>query len=288
MAQKVLILGASGRFGRNAEIAFKDAGWDVRLFNRNTDDLKKSALDADVIINSWNPIYDKWESTVPQLTESAIEAAKINNATVIVPGNVYVFGFDAPEKFSEKTPYNAKNPLGRIRIEMEAAYRKSGVQTIILRGGDFIDTSASENWFDRVMIAKLDKGKFIYPGSPDLRHAWAYLPDMARAAVLLAEMRDKLAMYEDIPFPGYTLSGRELAKAVEVAHGKPLKLKRFNWLPVRLVSPFWKVGKHLLEMSYLWSKPHYLDAAKFDRLLPDFEHTSPQTAVGKAVSGASV
>ncbi|MCF6316055.1 MAG: hypothetical protein L3J30_07185 [Marinosulfonomonas sp.] len=48
--------------------------------------------------------------------------------------------------------------MGRIRTEMEAAYRDSGVRTIILRAGDFIDTQASGNWFDKVMTPKLDKG----------------------------------------------------------------------------------------------------------------------------------
>jgi hypothetical protein len=79
---------------------------------------------------------------------------------VIVPGNVHNSGTDAPDIFDANTPHNATNPLGRIRTEMEAAYRDSGVRTIILRAGDFIDTQASGNWFDKVMTPKLDKGPF--------------------------------------------------------------------------------------------------------------------------------
>ncbi|NDR58868.1 NAD-dependent epimerase/dehydratase family protein [Aliiruegeria sabulilitoris] len=283
MPKTVLILGATGRFGRNAVDAFVGAGWTVRKFDRRTQDLKAEAADVDVIVNSWNPPYDQWARTVPALTRSVIEAARINDATVIIPGNVYVFGDDAPECFDETTPHAATNPLGRIRVEMEAAYRASGVQTIILRCGDFLDTTASGNWFDRVMIAKLDRNRFVYPGDPDRPHAWAFLPDATRATVMLAEMRDALGPFEDVPFPGYTLTGRELAGMVTLARGEPVAVKGLNWLPRRLLAPFWKMGRHLVEMRYLWSKPHFLDGSRFDRLLPGFRMTPAQSAVVQAL-----
>ncbi len=80
---------------------------------------------------------------VPVLHAQVIAAARQSGATVIVPGNVYVFGADTPGPWGQTTPHGAQNPLGRIRIDMEAAYRGAGVRTIILRGGDFIDTEAS-------------------------------------------------------------------------------------------------------------------------------------------------
>jgi nucleoside-diphosphate-sugar epimerase len=202
---------------------------------------------------------------------------------VIIPGNVYVFGEDAPARFDEQTPHRATNPLGRTRIEMEEAYRASGVQTLILRAGDFIDTMPSGNWFDKVMLAGLGRGRFTYPGDPDQPHAWAFLPDLARAAVALAEMRARLDRFEDVPFPGYTLTGQSLAQAVEKAHGAPLRLHRFNWLAVRLLTPVWKIGRHLIEMRYLWSKPHALDGTRFATLLPDFEITPLDAALSTAL-----
>jgi len=85
----------------------------------------------------------------------------------------------------------------------------------VLRAGNFLDTEPSGNWFDMVITAKTGKGKFIYPGNPDVNHAWSWLPDLARAAVDLAEMRDDLPTFADVPFAGYTLTGRELCTAVE-------------------------------------------------------------------------
>ncbi len=168
MSGTVLILGANGRFGRHATDAFWNRGWHVRPFNRKTDTLAEAASDADVIVNGWNPPYTDWAKDVPRLTAEVIEAAKVNNATVILPGNVYVFGQDAPQILTETTTQRATNPLGRIRIEMEAAYRAAGVQTIVLRAGDYIDTEASGNWFDDVITKKTAKGIFLAPGARDV------------------------------------------------------------------------------------------------------------------------
>jgi nucleoside-diphosphate-sugar epimerase len=283
MTKTALILGANGRFGRAAAIAFETAGWTVRRFDRKADTLPDAAIGADVIVNAWNPLYTDWARDVPRFTRQVIDAARASGATVIVPGNVYVFGADAPDTFSETTPHAAQNHLGRIRIEMEAAYRSAGVRTIILRAGDFIDTDASGNWFDIILTKNLGKGVFTYPGRPDIPHAWAYLPDAGRAAVALAEMRDRLAVFEDVPFPGFTLTGREIQAGLARATGRKLRLKKMSYLPIWAVAPFWRMGRRILEMRYLWSKPHHLDGSKFRRLLPDFRPTPVETALASAV-----
>ena len=283
MTPTVLILGGNGRFGRNATEAFETAGWVVRQFDRATDTLWDAAWGAQVIVNAWNAPYDKWATELPQQTRHVIEVAEATGATVIVPGNVYVFGADAPETFAQTTPHAATNPLGKLRIEMEAAYRRANTRTIILRGGDFLDTRASGNWFDQVIAKPLAKGRLSYPGPIDRAHAWAYLPDMARAAVQLAEMRDQLEPFEDVPFPGYTLTGQDLADAASQAIGRPVSAAPMSWTPIQLARPFWKMARHLVEMRYLWSKPHHLDGTRFNALLPDFQPTPVTEAVRSAL-----
>ena len=273
MSKTVLILGASGRFGRHASAAFKSRNWEVCEFDRTKDNLRTAAMGADVIVNAWNPAYPEWAAQVPKLTSQVIDAAKISGATVIIPGNVYNYGADAPDVFGADTPHRAQNPLGRIRIDMEAAYRASTVRTIILRAGDFIDTQASGNWFDMMMIPKLGKGRFIYPGNPDIAHAWAWLPDLTRAAVALAEKRADLPAFGDVSFQGFTLTGNELCTAIGSCLDRPIVLKKMNWLPLQIARPFWPLARHLLEMRYLWNKPHQIDGEKLTALLPDFSVT---------------
>ena len=283
MSGTVLILGASGRFGRHAAEAFWNRGWRVKIFDRHADELVEAAKDVDVIVNAWNPPYPDWEHDVPKLTEQVISAAQSSRATVILPGNVYVFGQDAPALFDENTPHEATNPLGRVRIDLESAYRRSGVKTILLRAGDFIDTEASGNWFDAVITAKINRGTLVTPGDQDAEHAWAFLPDMARAAVMLAEKRDALAQFEDVPFPGITLSLEKLRQLSEAEAMRPLKARRFPWWAIRVSSLVWPMGRYLSEMSYLWSKPHHIDGTRFFTLLPDFYMTPADEAISAAL-----
>ncbi|TCL01344.1 dTDP-4-dehydrorhamnose reductase [Shimia isoporae] len=283
MTKTVLILGASGRFGRNAEQAFENAGWTVRNFNRETDTLRQAVHGVQVIVNAWNPPYYDWAQQVPRLHDDVIAAARIVDATVIIPGNVYVYGMDNGGTWDVTTPHRAQNALGMVRRTMEQAYRESGVRTIILRAGDFLDTEASGNWFDMIMAPKLAKGVFTYPGATNLDHAWAYLPDLCRAAVELAENRDKLNRFEDVPFPGYTLTGEAMVDRLSATTGRDIKLKTMNWLPIQIARPFWKLAPHLLEMRYLWNMPHRLSSSRFDELLPDFQHTPIEKALASAV-----
>ncbi len=284
MTRTALLLGPSGRFGRHMGTAFLNAGWEVRPFRRGTDDLMQAAQGVDVIINGWNPPYPEWEAQVPEQIRSVLKAAEVSGATLLQPGNVYVYGAGSPEIMAASTPHLAANRLGRVRVNLESALNASSAQTILLRAGDFLDTEASGNWFDMVMAAKLAKGRFVYPGPRDRVHAFAFLPDMARAFVALAETRETLPLHADIPFAGYSLTGKALHTAVEMAAGRSLKTANFPWPVLALAAPFSPMFRGLREMGYLWSMPHRLDPAPLETLLPDFKVAPLDEALKAAIA----
>ena len=284
MQKSVLILGASGRFGRNAAEAFWNAGWSIRSFDRRHDDLNEAAQGADVIVAAWNPAYPDWAAQLPQLHARIQEAARRSGAMVVIPGNVYVYGEQTPAPWREGSAHAAANPLGRLRVGMEQSYRDSGVQTVILRAGDFIDTEASGNWLDRMMLPSLPRGTLTYPGQPDIPHAWAYLPDLTRAAAEIAEQKESLPAFTDVNFPGYTMTGADMADMLSSLAGRRVALRRMSWLPLRLAAPVWPMGRSLLEMRYLWDTPHWLESEAFDRLCPRFTATAPEDALARAAA----
>jgi len=190
MTGTVLILGATGRFGRNAATAFEAAGWTVRRYDRRTDTPQTAAPGADVIVNGMNPPdYRDWDTEVPRITALAIAAARASGATLIVPGNVYNFGTQ-PAPWGPDTPQRPVTGKGRVRVEIERALRAAvedhGLRVIILRAGDFIDDAPAGTWLGEGILRGLRRGRVAYPGRADIPHAWAYLPDLARAAVALA------------------------------------------------------------------------------------------------------
>ncbi|UYV36642.1 epimerase [Rhodobacteraceae bacterium D3-12] len=278
----VLILGASGKIGINAARAFLADGWTMRRFNRATDDMTKAAMGADVIVNGLNPPnYHNWVKLIPAITKQVITAAKASGATVIIPGNVYHFG-NVGGEWSETTPPAPCARKGQIRLDMERAYRASGVQTIILRAGDFIDPDRNGDVLSTVLLPRIKSDRIIAPGPTELLHSYAYLPDWANAAVRLANKRGDLSGFEDIPFPGHSFTLSELRSELETILNRNVSFSRFPWGLLRLASPFWELARELREMRYLWETPHTLSSRRFDELLPDF----PATPLGDVLRSA--
>lgn len=294
---EVVVLGAKGRFGRAAVAAFSQAGWTVRAFGRNwsgtaqagvtritgdvldRDALGKACAGCDVIVNAINPPYEQWVKELPGITSAVIAAAKAAGATVLIPGNVYNYGADAPAVLSENTPWQPTTRKGQLRVDMEESFRASGVRTIVLRGGDFIEAEKSGNWFDGQIAAKAQKGRTAYPGPLHTSHAWAYLPDMAKAAVLLAEARNDFAPFEEFGFPGFGITGQELVDAIAKGTGQAQKVGGVPWPIIRLIGFFNAGMRELVEMRYLWNVPHVVDGSKLMQVLPGFKPTTIDDAM---------
>lgn len=304
MPKSVLVLGAKGRFGRAAIGAFGQAGWRVRGFARNwqnrptrhTDPtydaiegdafsenaVTKAAHGCDVIVNALNPPYEKWSRELPRLTSSVIGAAKATGARVMIPGNVYNYGTQMPMTLFEGAPHCANTRKGMMRVQMEQTYALAsnvGVRTIILRGGDFLEREKTGNWFDGYMSAKISKGKFIYPGPLDRLHAWAYLPDMGRAMVELAQIEEELPICVTFGFEGYNLTGAQLVLAIENVYGKKLKVGSMPWPVMKILGLVIPSIREVMEMRYLWQVPHGIDGSRLFSILPDFKSTPLEIAL---------
>lgn len=299
---KVIILGAKGRFGRAATTAFLDAGWGVTLFARGWDGVAPSAAarvtgnvtdqkllqqacaGQDVIINAINPPYQDWVEALPPITASVIAAARASGATVMLPGNVYNYGADGPERWVETTPWHPTSRKGTLRVALEHAYRDAGVRTIVLRAGDYLEQEKSDSWFDRVITAKADRGKLTYPGPLDRVHAWGYLPDVARAAVGLAEKRDEFSSFEQFGIEGFSITGAQLVAGIAAATGKPQKVSGFPWFALPLMGLFNPALRELFEMRYLWNVRHRIDESKLAKTLPDFVPTPLDRALSEVMA----
>ena len=317
MQPSVLVLGARGRFGLAAALAFRNAGWRVFAQTRpaaatpmaaahsgiewlgvdlqDAPALARASLGAMVVVHALNPsayTFKAWRAEVAPMTAAAIALARALDATLMVPGNVYNFGAGMPAKLREDTPQRAQTTKGQIRIAMEAQLRDSGVQAVVIRAGDFFG-SGTHSWLDIFIAKHVKAGRLTYPGHLDVPTAWAYLPDLARCFVAVAERRAQLPRFERLHFAGYSLTGQHWLDALNpiarqqgwVKPGGKLQFKRAPWGIIRLASPFVPTWASLMEMRYLWDTPHALVNDRLTALIGVEPHTQFDLAVHHSLMG---
>jgi len=205
----------------------------------------------------------------------------------MIPGNVYNYGATMPAVLTEDTPHRPTTRKGRLRQVLEDAYAAAGsdgVQTIVLRAGDFIEKERTGNWFDAFVAAKVAQGKVTYPGPLDRLHAWAYLPDMARALVGLAERRADLPSFSTFGFEGFNVTGAQLVALMERVANRPLKVTSMPWSIMAVIGLVSPMIREVTEMRYLWQTHHSIDGSKLAGILPSFHSTPLETALADVLA----
>ncbi len=285
----VLVLGANGRFGQAAVQAFAAAGWRVlaqlrrvpaaplpagaeavRLPMGDVAALLQRAEGARVVVYAVNPPYTDWPRQLLPLARQGMAIAQGLGATFMLPGNVYNFGEGMPALLDESTPERPNTVKGRLRAELEAelaARAGQGLRSVVVRAGDFFGGGAG-SWLDLVIAKKLRQGRLVYPGPLDVPHAWAYLPDLARACVAVADraVQGDLPAVTRLHFAGHTLTGHELLEALERAAqalgerpAAGFRRGGMPWAALRVMGWFVPMLREVVDMAYLWRVPHALD-----------------------------
>jgi nucleoside-diphosphate-sugar epimerase len=297
----VLVLGANGRFGLAAAQAFAAAGWRVLAQVRRdpapampaSATIVRAPLAAlaaggalaalpraDVVVHAVNPLYTRWDEVLPAAT-AAMDVAERLRARFLLPGNVYNYGAAMPALLDESTPQRPTTVKGEIRvaIENELARRAaaSRLRATVITAGDFFG-AGSGSWFDQAIVRSLARGKLVYPGDRSLVHAWAYLPDLARAFVAIAGA--DAAPFERFTFAGHSVTGHAFLAAVERAAAAlgaaPERGWRYGTMPwplLRLVGVAVPLWRELARMSYLWRVPHALDGRRLAARCPELRPT---------------
>jgi len=308
---KTLVIGAAGGFGGTVARELVRRGHAVRALVRpggrkpeldraelvvgdafDRDAVGNAARGVDAIVWGFHLPYPKW---VPGALDSARitgEVAAREHATVLFPGNLYGLGSDHPAAIAEDAPFRSRSRLGDIRNEIEAIFEKStsdGARTIVLRAGDYLGPEAHNTWLELMTSRAIRGGRILDPGKRGVPHAWAYLPDVARAGVDLLERRAELVPFERFHFEGYSVDSTRMIDAVRRALGdRSRKTWRFPWPLVRLAAPFSKTLRLALEVRYLWDEPVVLDGRKLYVTLPAFRTTPLDDAVARTLSAIAV
>ncbi|MFT7776594.1 NAD-dependent epimerase/dehydratase family protein [Roseateles sp.] len=313
--ETVLVLGASGGIGGEMARQLRDAGWRVAALKRdlaatqelrdgihwlrgdalNAADVAVAARGCGVVVHAVNPPgYRDWGRLVLPMLEHSIAAARVEGATLVLPGTVYNFGPDSFPLLREDSPQRPLTRKGAIRVEMERRLHtasEAGLRVLIVRAGDFFGPKAGNNWFSQGLVKP---GKPVTaisnPAAPGVGHQWAYLPDVARTMVELLARRDTLPDFASFHMAGHwDASGREMAEAIQrvVARhgGRPPRIGALPWWLLNLASPFVTTLGEMREMRYLWQQPVRMDNSRLVATLGHEPHTPLDDAVEATLRG---
>lgn len=305
--KKVLILGITGGFGGHVAQALAQHGWALKVLMREPaklparfrgaevvkgdatkiEDVRAAANDVTLMVYGVNPRDYDWEGTVIPWLDVSATVAEERKLCLIFPGNVYVLDPDDGPVFDESAAIKPLTRKGEIRQAMEARLQRAannGAQVIILRVGDFIGENALSTWMRQ--LVKPSKSGFVLnaPGKSDILHTWAYLPDVAKTAAMLANKKDSLAAFNVFHVKGFRITFEDLAREIQMVTGKPVSIQPFPWWFVYLAAPFSTMFRGLLEMRYLWKFEVSLDDAKLRKTLA----VIPSTSLGQALVESGV
>ena len=219
-------------------------------------------------------------------------AAKAHGAVHLFPGNIYHYGSTLPDTLTPETLARPDHQKAHIRVQMEQLFadaaKSDDVQTIMLRAGDFFGGDGTGSWFDLVICNKVTSGKMTYPGNPDIVHAWAYLPDMAKAFVGLAERAPTLSAFENFHFEGHNITGKQMHQAIEAVMGKKIKRGSLPGFIIKIMGWFNPQMREVHEVFYQWNTPHAVKDEGLGSVIDVVPHTSLNQAVKEALKGQGI
>ncbi|MCG5076849.1 NAD-dependent epimerase/dehydratase family protein [Paraburkholderia tagetis] len=256
--------------------------------------VRRAAQGCDVIVHAVNPPgYRRWAELVLPMIDNTLAAAQAVGATVVLPGTVYNFGPEALPLVGEDAPQQPRTRKGAIRVALEQrleAASAHGVRSIIVRAGDFFGPRVGNSWLAQGFVKAGQPVRTVRePGVRGVGHAWAYVPDVARAILELIEMRTTLAPFARFHMGGHwDADGTQMAAAIcRVAqrHGLHAQRKAFPWPLIYAAAPFAATPREMLEMRYLWRETLQLDNARLVATLGREPHTPLDAAIEATLAG---
>ena len=312
--ETALVLGATGGIGGEMVRQLLAAGWQVRALTRGElpsprsdgvswlrgdamlrADVLAASAGCSVIVHAVNPPgYRDWDKLVLPMLDNSIAAARLEHATIVLPGTIYNYGSDAFPVLLEDAAQQPSTRKGAIRVELEARLQRAsaqGARVLIVRAGDFFGPQAGNSWFAQGLVKPGQPVRTVqYPGRPGIGHQWSYLPDVARAMVELLAIRAGLPAFARFHLAGHwDHDGRQMtaaiARVVQQATGRAPRIKPFPWWLMNLAAPFVATLRELREMRYLWQTPVRMDNAKLLAALGHEPHTPLDEAVRATLQG---
>ncbi|MFJ6675202.1 NAD(P)H-binding protein [Actinosynnema sp. NPDC091369] len=255
-----------------------DGAQDVRADLMDRDATMKAVEGASVIHLAANVLYSDWTAMLPTMVENTIAAAEATGAKIVYTDNLYAYG-PVSGPLREDTPERPAGPKERLRSELGKRLRSASVPVTTCRSSDYYGPGGTGSLPGELIVKPMaaDRGAlWFWP--LDLPHTFAYLPDTARATILLGDDERADGKVWHTP-AAETLTVREFAALTGRVLGnarKPLRLPAFS---VRVGALFDKRLKGSAEMDHQRTAPWVVDHSAFEATFGPFAATPHEQAV---------
>lgn len=237
----------------------------------NLDDVKRALAGAEqaVVAIGFEYTGKAWKASWPKAMRNLLAAAEAANVRIVQIDNMYQYG-PQDEPLHEDMPLTSHGVKPAVRSEITRMWKKAAregrIRWASLRAPDFYGAGVGRSHIGDTGLAAIAKGKpATMLMNPDQPHAFAYVPDIARAAVSLLDAGDN-AFNQVWHVPcAPTRTARELLQIGADAVGQKLRVTAIPTplLPVLgLAVPFMK---EYAELRFTWNRPYHVDATKFGR-----------------------
>lgn len=201
------------------------------------------------------------------LQEGAIAAARQTGAILVAAENLY--GYGVAGELTESMPLKATTKKGAVRACMShrlfEAHHGGEIRAVSGRASDFFGPGVTQSAVgDRFWPDLLKERRINWFGDPDVLHSFTYLPDFARALIVLGRRSDTWGRAWHVPSLE-PLSIRALAeRAAQIGGIARPRIRRTPRFVLRLVGLVLPAASELIEMEYAFDRDFILSQDNWD------------------------
>ncbi len=212
--------------------------------------------------------YDSrvWRTAWPTTMRNVVEACAATGARLVFIDNLYQLGPQSEPRREDVTLSEAGRKPAILtevtRIWMTAADR---VRVAALRCPDFYRPGVMASHLGATALGRIAQGQSALLFAPDTPHDFAYVPDIARAAVTLLDAPDD-AYGEVWNMPcAPTRTPREILKLGADAIGRRPAVTSIPLGLLPILGIFSRMMKEVADVGFTWDRPYQVDSSKFSR-----------------------
>ncbi len=296
------VLGATGGAGRAIAEELIRQGHRVRTVNRSGSEIegasetvgadietpegaRAAVAGSEVVYLAAQPPYDDWRDRFPAMLGSALGAAEEHGAKLVMVDNLYMYG-PGSSPMTEDTPMRATDKKGTVRIEMVEMLDNGiarGVRVTSGRASDYFGPDSGNSTVTALAIEPALEGKAPkWMGRTDVPHSLAYLPDVARAYVVLGTDSRADGSHWVLPHIA-PVTGAEFLDLVKKTADIPSSRTRISKPMLLMAAPFHAMSRESLGVYYQWNSPFVADSSRFESTFESFETTPLEQAIAETV-----